>query len=72
MYIKNFVVLPYNNEIAKAYARIVVDRERQGQRISIPDAWIAVTAIWYDLPLVTHDRDFAGISRLQLITEPDS
>ncbi|MHB1516443.1 MAG: PIN domain-containing protein [Acidiferrobacteraceae bacterium] len=68
-HLKNFVVLPYHNEIAKAYARVVVERERVGRPISWPDAWIAATAIWHRTPLVTHDGDFGGIPGLQLITE---
>jgi len=67
--LKNFVVLPYNNEIARIYARIVVERERKGHPISWPDAWIAATAIWHRTPLVTHDGDFQDISDLQIITE---
>lgn len=70
-HLKNFVVLPYNNEIAKVYARIVVERERVGSRINWPDAWIAATALWHNLPLVTHDQDFSGISGLRLITEQE-
>ena len=68
-HLKNFVVLPYNNEIARVYARVVVERERKGRAINWPDAWIAATAIWHRTPLVTHDGDFAGITDLQLITE---
>lgn len=68
-HLKNFVVLPYNNEIAQVYARVVVERERQGRPLDWPDAWIAATAIWHRTPLVTHDGDFAGIAGLQLITE---
>ena len=68
-HLKNFVVLPYNNEIAKVYARIVAERERAGRPISWPDAWIAATAVWHRTPLVTHDGDFAGIADLQLVTE---
>ena len=68
-HLKNFVVVPYNNEIAKTYARVVVERERSGRAISWPDAWIAATVLWHDLPLVTHDGDFAGITGLNLITE---
>jgi tRNA(fMet)-specific endonuclease VapC len=60
-HLKNFVVLPYNNEIAKVYARIVVERERIGRRIDWPDAWIAATALWHRIPLVSHDGDFADI-----------
>jgi predicted nucleic acid-binding protein len=61
-HLRNFVVLPYNNEIARAYARIVVERERKGRPISWPDAWIAATAIWHRTPLVTHDGDFQDIT----------
>jgi predicted nucleic acid-binding protein len=68
-HLKNFVVLPYSNEIAKLYARVMVERERAGRSISWPDAWIAATAIWHDIPLVTNDGDFTGVSGLKLITE---
>ncbi len=64
-HLKNFVVLPYSNEIA----RVVVERERMGRPVNWPDAWIAATAVWHRTPLVTHDGDFAGITGLQLITE---
>ncbi|OFW41073.1 MAG: hypothetical protein A3J29_12510 [Acidobacteria bacterium RIFCSPLOWO2_12_FULL_67_14b] len=68
-HLKNFVVLPYNNEIAKVYARVVVERERAGRSISWPDAWIAATALWHRIPLVSHDGDFVGISGLELVRE---
>ncbi len=68
-HLKNFVVLPYNNDIARVYARIVVERERAGRPITWPDAWIAASAVWHQIPLVTHDADFHGIAGLQVITE---
>ena len=68
-HLKNFVVLPYNNEIAKVYARVVVESERAGRSISWPDAWIAATALWHRLPLVSHDGDFVGITGLELVRE---
>ena len=68
-HLKNFVVLPYNNDIAKVYARIVVERERIGRRINWPDAWIAATALWHRIPLVSHDGDFEDIAGLELIRE---
>ena len=66
-HLRNFVVLPYSNEIAKVFAEITVERERAGRALSWPDAWIAATAIWHNIPLITHDGDFAGIARLQLV-----
>ena len=68
-HLRNFVVLPYHNDIAKVYARVVVERERSGRAISWPDAWIAATALWHGIPLVSHDADFSGIAGLQLVTE---
>ena len=68
-HLKNFVVLPYHNDIAKVYARVVVERERAGRPIGWPDAWIAATALWHRIPLVTHDADFGGIAGLQVVTE---
>ena len=68
-HLKNFVVLPYHNDIAKVYARVVVERERSGRTISWPDAWIAATALWHGIPLVSHDTDFSDIAGLQLVTE---
>ena len=68
-HLKNFVVLPYNNDIAKVYARVVVERERAGRSISWPDAWIAATALWHRIPLVSHDGDFVGITGLELVRE---
>lgn len=68
-HLKNFVVLPYNNEIAKVYARIVVGRERIGRPINWPDAWIAATAVWHRIPLVSHDGDFVDITGLDLVRE---
>jgi tRNA(fMet)-specific endonuclease VapC len=66
-HLRNFVVLPYSNEIAKVYAEITVERERGGRTLSWPDAWIAATAIWHDIPLITHDGDFDGIARLKRV-----
>jgi tRNA(fMet)-specific endonuclease VapC len=61
------VVLPYDDEMAWAWARI---RSIKGRPMESGDAWIAATAIRHSLPLVTHNRKhFEGVDRLQLISE---
>ena len=61
--LRNFVVVPYDHEIAKLYGIIVVERERKGRPISFNDAWIAACAVKHGVPLVTHNaRDFKEIS----------
>ena len=68
--LKNHVVIPYDNEIARCFARIAAERERQGRPISWADAWIAACAVRHEVPLVTHNaRDFEGIAGLQVISE---
>ena len=62
----NFVVIPYDHEVARCYGRIVA-----GQRKTIApnDAWIAACAVRHGVPLVTHDADFGEIPSLKVITE---
>jgi tRNA(fMet)-specific endonuclease VapC len=61
-------VLDSNELIVLRYAEVRVARRQQP--ISAQDAWIAATALAYDLELVTHDAgDFAGIPGLRIITQ---
>jgi hypothetical protein len=52
----------------RLYAQVMVDRERMGKRLEKADGWIATTAIYHDVPLVTHDGDFVGTRGLRIIT----
>ncbi len=71
--LRNFLVIPYDHEIARTYGRIVAESERSGRRMSLGDAWIAACAVRHELPLVTHNaKDFQGIEALQVISEPDA
>ena len=65
-----FLVIPYDNGIARCYGRLVAERQRNGDPISSNDAWIAACAVRHSAPLVTHNsRHFGGISGLEVITE---
>ena len=68
--LRNFIVVPYDQEIARCYARLFTERRRQGKPIAQNDAWIAACAVRHGVPLVTHNaKDFRGVAALQLITE---
>ena len=68
--LRNFVVIPYDHEIARYYGRIAAERRRNGKPISLHDAWIAACAVRHTVPLVTHNvKDFEGINGLKVITE---
>ena len=68
--LRNFVVIPYDHEIARCYGRLVAERQRNGRPIAPNDAWIAACTVRHGSPLVTHKpKDFMGISGLNIVTE---
>lgn len=70
MVLRNFLVIPYDHEIARCYGKVAAERKRNGNPISLHDAWIAACAVRHSVPLVTHNqKDFMGISGLFVITE---
>ena len=65
----NYVVLAYDIAICQRWGELRASRRAIGRPISPQDAWIAVTAMHYKLPLVTHNpKDFEAISDLEIIT----
>jgi len=67
--LRNFVVIPYDHEIARCYGCLMAERKRNGQLIAPNDAWIAACAARHAVPLVTHNaKDFSGITSLEVIT----
>jgi predicted nucleic acid-binding protein len=40
-----------------------------GQKEHEADRWVAATAIWLQVPLVAHDRIFANVKDLELLTK---
>lgn len=68
-YLANYVIIPVDQPLCRAWAQIRADRQTLGRIISPQDAWVAATAIRYNLPLVTHNiKDFQEIPNLQLIS----
>jgi predicted nucleic acid-binding protein len=68
--LRNFIVIPYDHEIAKSYARVLVDCQEIGRPISTNDAWIAACAVRHSVPLATHNaKHFEAVPGLKLITE---
>ena len=68
--LRNFVVIPYDHEIAKCYGRLVSERQRAGKPIDPNDAWIAACTVRHGVPLITHNpKHFVDIAGLSLITE---
>ena len=63
-----FVMLPYSQPLCSQWAEVMVVSQAKGYRIDGEDAWIAASALVYDVTLVTHNRnDYLGVPGLKLI-----
>lgn len=67
-WIQSFVVLPYDDETARTWARIRAECRQDGHQLSVQDAWIAACALRYKCPLLTHNvGDYKNIRNLIII-----
>lgn len=65
----NYTVLAFNIELCQIWGEVRATRRAMGKPISPEDAWIAATALQYELPLVTHNpADFEDVEKLEVIT----
>jgi tRNA(fMet)-specific endonuclease VapC len=68
-HIKAAVVVPYDMELCKEFARVKASLDT-GRVIASNDLWIATCAIRHSISLATHNyKHFEGIPRLKIITE---
>jgi tRNA(fMet)-specific endonuclease VapC len=66
---QGFNIIGVNWELCDSWAAVRLECQLAGRPLAPHDAWIAATALQYDLPLVTHNaKDFAPITNLQMIT----
>lgn len=69
-FVRRFLVIPYDYELAQVRARVMEESRMEGRRFETADCWIAATAVHPRIPLLSHDKDFAGrsIRGLKVIT----
>ncbi len=68
--LRGFVVIPYDNEVARSYGRLMAAERQAGRTIDPNDPWIAACALRHQVPLVSHNaKHFREIASLSLITE---
>lgn len=53
--LRRYVVIPYDRDLAWAWARVVAACEDAGRPIAPADAWIAATALRHDVPLLSNN-----------------
>jgi tRNA(fMet)-specific endonuclease VapC len=67
-HLKNYVILPYDSELAREWAKVRVGHQSRGHDISPADAWIAATALRHQCALATNNgRHFDGTRGLTVI-----
>jgi tRNA(fMet)-specific endonuclease VapC len=70
VHLQDFVLAPFDEAICLRWAEVMDSARRKGKLISVADAWVAATALHYNVPLVTHNRDdYAGVDGLTVISE---
>jgi predicted nucleic acid-binding protein len=59
--------LPVDAPVAEAWATLVARLRAAGRRMPINDSWIAATALAHDMPVVTQDGDYFGVTGLRIV-----
>lgn len=69
-HIDTFTILHSDDDLCLTWAEVVESARRNGQPIDTADAWIAATALFHKLPVVTHNRKhYAGVDGLIIISD---
>ncbi len=66
LFVAKFLIIPYDLELAKVWARVMEESRRVGRRFEAGDCWIVATAVHRKIPLLTNDRDMTGYAILDL------
>ena len=53
--LRRYVIVPYDRDLAWAWARVVATCEDAGRPMAPSDAWIAAAALRHDIPLLTNN-----------------
>jgi tRNA(fMet)-specific endonuclease VapC len=56
-YLTKYTVLPVSRELCAKWAEVAFAAKRKGRPIQTADAWIAASALHYQVPLITNNRD---------------
>jgi predicted nucleic acid-binding protein len=62
---ETYEALDIDHHVAHEFARIAAALRDAGRAIRVNGAWIAATALAHDAALITSDRDFESIPRLE-------
>lgn len=71
--IATYLLLPPGLDLCRSWGRLRAEQQLAGRTIDSQDAWIAATALYFSLPLVTHNpkhfEDIVGLN-VQTVAMP--
>ena len=71
-HLTKYVVLPASRELCVKWAEVSWEARRKGRAIQTADAWIAASAVYYQVPLITNNAsDYEMVGGLQLLSGTD-
>jgi predicted nucleic acid-binding protein len=71
-HLTSYTVLPASRELCVKWAEVTCEARRKGRPIQTADAWIAASALHYQVPLITNNpSDYRVIGNLQLLIGSD-
>jgi len=69
-YLARYFVIHSEERMCARWAEAMNTARANGRPIAASDAWVAATAMFLDVPLVTHNgRHYSGVAGLKVITE---
>jgi tRNA(fMet)-specific endonuclease VapC len=69
-YLRRYIVEDSSPALCRRWAEVIDDARRRGRPVATADAWVAATALFLDVPLVTHNEaHFSLIPGLTVISE---
>ena len=68
-HLTRYTVLPVSRELCAKWAEVSFAAKRKGRPIQTADAWIAASAVHYQVPLITNNRDdYSSVDGLVLLS----
>jgi len=68
-HLTRYAVLPVSRELCGRWAEVSFAAKRKGRPIQTADAWIAASALHYQVPLITNNRsDYSVVDGLLLLS----
>jgi tRNA(fMet)-specific endonuclease VapC len=69
-YLRRYIVQDSSPVLCRRWAEVQDDARRRGRPVATADAWVAATALFLDVPLVTNNEShFSAIPGLTVISE---